>query len=541
MLATGLVVILLTYGSSPSAAHSAVESSNPTDGAVIDEPVVEITLVFIEPSEPLDEGFQVVESDGDRRPPTDWVTRDGRTFVLHFDPPITGGETGMQWSIRSADSHVVSGGFSFTVTASADETATTAEAAVPSDGVAAGADQAGDETDDAAVTRAPAPAESGSAASPPVATDQPTISSAPASITPAEGAGGVPPEGTIGMRAAAVVGRFASMAGSLVAIGALVFLVRVLRGGETEGRLVVTVARRAALIVAAGAVVEAASQVAIRSRDWMALFSPAEWVEALSTRFGGAVALHLIGAFGVATGSYFRREQVTPQSARTVRAGLTAVGVLAAGPRRPPPATGTEGVGSDDAGPSLGPPRFRWHLASTASGAALGAFALVAAAVIDGHTLSGPHPVWSALSASVHVVSGSVWLGGVLVLFLLLRGRLEAGRRLEAVDLAVRYSVLATVALVAVSMAGLVLTWAHVDSLSEIWTTTWGRLVLAKLSLVAVAASLGGVNHFVVIPSLVERTEDVGLGSRLKRLIAAEVVVIVAIVSMTALLVGAGT
>ena len=60
-----------------------------------------------------------------------------------------------------------------------------------------------------------------------------------------------------------------------------------------------------------------------------------------------------------------------------------------------------------------------------------------------------------------------------------------------ALQLAVRFSVLATIALVAVGVAGVILTVVVLDSPSELWATEWGRTLIAKTLFVAVAAAAG--------------------------------------------------
>ncbi|MDH4277183.1 MAG: CopD family protein, partial [Acidimicrobiia bacterium] len=515
---------------------SGVESSDPSAGAVLDDPVTDITLVFSDQTEPIGDGFQVVEADGDIRSPNAWESPDGRTFLLHFDPPIAGGETGVQWTIRSADSHALNGGFSFTVDAEepigpAVETAANS----PGDASAPSPEQAPAPGSDALPDSEAAPA-----AKPSFDAGRPVIESVSVAADP------IPPvpetelNGSVGMRGLALVGRLATMAGSLVAIGALIFLVRVLRGTLDEGRLVKLIARRAVLVVAGGAIAESAALVAVRSGDWSALLSPVEWATALSSRFGAAVALFLIGAFGVSTGSHFGRKPIGYQSSDMIRADMNRVGVVAAGSRSPaatnhPPLDNAEQVDA-----SLNPLLFRWHPTSASSGAMLGVVALLAATTVDGHTLGGSAPLMSAVVTVTHVLAGSVWIGGVIVLSCLLRGRMAAQRRVGAVDVAVRYSVLASVSLVGVALAGSILAYNHLDSVSQLWTTGWGRLVMAKLGLVGAAASLGGLNHFVVIPRLVTRTDDVGLGNMLKRLVSAEIVLLVIVVTVTAQLVATG-
>lgn len=543
-VAASLAALLLLLAGSPADAHAGVESSDPTAGAVIHEPVTEITLVFSDRTEPIGDGFQVIESNGEIRGPNAWESPDGRTFVLHFDPPITGGEAGLQWTIRSADSHALNGGFSFTVDAEEPIDSPVDDTADSDDGeaVAVGSDPQVAPEPEPGATLEPDPAiePDSEQTAPPIAAAQPTVDSARVDADPIPLVVDAELNGSIPMRGLGLLGRIATMVGSLVAIGAVAFLVLLLRGTSGEGRTVITLARRAALLVVAGVVAESVADVAVRGGGWGATLSPIEWTEALSSRFGSAMGLLLIGAFGVSNGSHFRREAIGSQSSEVIRADMTRVGVLAAGPRS---STGTNHPpldNVDEVGASLTPLLYRWHPTSTSSGAILGVVALLAAAVVDGHTVGGSSTFMSAVVTVAHVLAGSVWVGGIVVLLILLRRRFATQRRVEAVDLAVRYSVLASVSLVGVAVAGLLLTYTHLDSISQLWTTGWGQLVLAKLGLVAMAASLGGLNHFVVIPRLVTRTNDIGLGTALKRLVSAEIVILLTVLVLTAQLVVTG-
>ena len=460
--------------------------------------------------------------------------------MLHFEPPIAGGEADLQWSIRADDSHALTGEFAFTVdvddpidTSEPAEAATTPEPLTPDPSESSAGDEgAGTESDDAAadLEAATAPQQSADA----------TIQSVPVVADPDPIVSDAELNGSAAMQLVGLVGRVIRMIGSLVSIGALIVLVRILRGSSGEGPLVTLVARRAALAVVPGAVLEATAQVAIQNGTWASVLSPVAWTDALSGRFGAAIALYLIGAFGVSNGSYFRRVAIGHQQRDLIRADLTKVGVLAAGHRTTSATNHPPLDNADEVGATLTPLLFRWQATSATSGAGLGIVALLAAAVVDGHTIGGPGPVMGAVVTVAHVLAGSVWVGGVVVLVVLLRRRFRALRRVEAVDLAVRYSVLATVSLVVVAVAGLALTISHLGAVSELWTTGWGRLVLAKLGLVSVAAGMGALNHFVVIPRLVIRTEDDGLGIVLKRLVSAEIVVLSVVVALSAQLVVTG-
>ena len=102
---------------SPAAAHTGFESSDPADGSVTSGPVGAITLVFTADAEPTGDGFQLLDPDGTVREPAEASTTDGRTWVLLFDPPISGGSVGVRWMVKAPDAHPIDGAFTFSTPA----------------------------------------------------------------------------------------------------------------------------------------------------------------------------------------------------------------------------------------------------------------------------------------------------------------------------------------------------------------------------------------------------------------------------------------
>lgn len=112
----------------------------------------------------------------------------------------------------------------------------------------------------------------------------------------------------------------------------------------------------------------------------------------------------------------------------------------------------------------------------------------------------------------VHIVSGTVWLGGLALLVALAgtRGRLgDAAGPLWA-DLWRRFSLVAMVCVGAVVVSGLWLTWKHVGAVSQLWTTGYGLALLVKVLLVLALVSAGAFNQFWLMPRIVRarRADD---------------------------------
>ena len=73
---------------------------------------------------------------------------------------------------------------------------------------------------------------------------------------------------------------------------------------------------------------------------------------------------------------------------------------------------------------------------------------------------------------------------------------------------------------------------------ADLWSTSWGRLLLAKIALVAVAAAIGGHNRWVLIPA-VEGNGQSTVHQRLRRTVIVEAVVLLGVAVITAFLVAA--
>lgn len=131
---------------------------------------------------------------------------------------------------------------------------------------------------------------------------------------------------------------------------------------------------------------------------------------------------------------------------------------------------------------------------------------LVATPAFAGHA-SVESPVTVMFPADViHVLSSSVWVGGVAFLLLALPA---ATRELEPTDrtrmlLATlgRFSPIALASVVALAVTGLVQAYIDIRRVADLVDTTYGLLVLAKMVLLVVLVGFGWVNRDRIIPRL---------------------------------------
>jgi copper transport protein len=159
----------------------------------------------------------------------------------------------------------------------------------------------------------------------------------------------------------------------------------------------------------------------------------------------------------------------------------------------------------------------------------------------DGHTVTKGNRLLTSLVDVIHVAGGAVWLGGLICLVLLSRQRGSNSQGSDFVATVVRYSVVAAVALAAVGAAGLVLTVTILDSVSELWATAWGRILIAKVLIVGVAVAAGAFNHFVLIPEMQSISAHDDARQSLVRTMIIELTAIGVAVALTAFLVVAAS
>ena len=135
-----------------------------------------------------------------------------------------------------------------------------------------------------------------------------------------------------------------------------------------------------------------------------------------------------------------------------------------------------------------------------------------------------------------HVTSAAVWVGGLAALVLAL---LWAGRERWplAADAVPRFSGLAVVAVSWLIASGTISGYLQVRALRGLWETTYGQLLLLKLGLVLPLLLLGLYNNRRAVPRLREQIASAGERTRFLRIAGAELALMVAIVSVTAVLV----
>lgn len=473
-LATTLVLVL----AGPASAHIGLTGSQPANITSADGPLSEIRLTFSGAADTVEDQFTVTAQDGAEQPLAS-IDNDGDdVLVVRTTEPIPEGRTRVAWAIRSGDSHTMTGTLSFTVRAAPVAGAAGASDPPPSPG-ATGSDALG-----ASAGRAP----------------QKGVADHIASLA-----------------------RWLVYAALLFCVGGLGYLSLVHRGTAAEGRRLAFYVRRAAVVVVVGAAVEWLAQVVVfATGQTSALWSPSAWADVLGASFATGTALRLIGAGLVL--SFLRIDldhgfAVDPTSdldlghathERSDRGSTTVMSRAETAPLA----------------------RLRVEASPLAF---LGAALLVASEAFLGHSSTVEPRIAVLVSDAGHLVAGGLWAAGTFMLALTLWSRRRRGEPLDARLLGTRFSVMAAWALAFAGATGLILAWAILGEISGLWSTEFGRLLSAKVAVVAVVAALGAHNHRVLVPALAR--DDPADAERFRRTVTIEAALFGLVLGLTALLV----
>jgi copper transport protein len=172
--------------------------------------------------------------------------------------------------------------------------------------------------------------------------------------------------------------------------------------------------------------------------------------------------------------------------------------------------------------------------------------ALIAAAAVlvipgaSGHAAqTSPRGLALALDW-LHLISGSVWIGG-LVGLLVLWWSLGPALRTRGLAVCVpRFSNVAFVSVFVLLGSGIIATVLHMPILAALWETSYGQAILVKSGLLAAAMMLGAINLLRTKPRVAAATTkpDTAMASArlLRRIVSIETVLVVAAILAAAVL-----
>ncbi|MGN3958268.1 copper resistance protein CopC [Streptomyces sp. WAC8370] len=379
MLLGTVLLLFLLRTAAPASAHAALDGTDPGDGAVLERAPAHVTLTFSESVGLRDDSFRVLDPGGHRVRTGEAGRADGRADTARVALPggLGEGTYTVAWRVVSADSHPVSGAFTFSV---------------------------------GAPSRSAAPVDPGPTEDPLTATLHKTA-------------------------------RYLSYLAVALLVGTAVF-VALCRPPDPAPLRRPLVAAWWTLLAATVALLVLRAPYEAGTGPSAAL-DPAALGDTLTTR-PGALLLTRLGLL-VPVGAYL---------ARTARARR--------GSTRP-----AAGVG------------------------VVLAVALALTWAAAEHAAAGPQVPVAMASSVLHLLATAVWLGGLAALLTTLR----ASRSAPGAATVVRFSRTAFAAVTVLVVTGVYQSWRGLGSWQALTATTYGRLLLTKVALVAVLLSAAAVSR----------------------------------------------
>ncbi|MES1248811.1 MAG: copper resistance protein CopC [Actinomycetota bacterium] len=163
-------------------------------------------------------------------------------------------------------------------------------------------------------------------------------------------------------------------------------------------------------------------------------------------------------------------------------------------------------------------------------GAALAAAAVLLVPGAAGHAAQTSPRALSIALDWLHLVAGSLWVGGLIGLLLL-------RRNVAALVVTVpRFSNVAFASVVVLLGTGVGASVVHLPTLSSLWDTSYGTAILVKAGLLLAAMALAAVNLLRTRPALLRPVPPASAAILLRRLVACETVLVAAAIAAAAVL-----
>jgi len=126
----------------------------------------------------------------------------------------------------------------------------------------------------------------------------------------------------------------------------------------------------------------------------------------------------------------------------------------------------------------------------------------------------------------LHLVSGSIWVGGLVGLLVLWRSLPAAERTAGLLVCVPRFSNTAFVSVMVLLGTGVGASVLHLPVLSALWLTSYGKVILIKAGILLAAMGLASVNLLRTKPGLTRAEAGEASARLLRRLVAGETVLV---------------
>ncbi len=162
--------------------------------------------------------------------------------------------------------------------------------------------------------------------------------------------------------------------------------------------------------------------------------------------------------------------------------------------------------------------------------AALGAVITLWSFTRIGH-VTDVETIYASTLLLLHLCVAAFWIGALYPIYQSIKGTLSLD---IAASLAERFGLIASILVPILIIAGVILSWLLVGSWGVLFTSIYGRVLILKISIVAVLLALAAVNKLRFVPSLLNGSQKAAkhLGLSIKF----EVICVVGVLCVTAIL-----
>ncbi|MFE2247432.1 copper resistance CopC/CopD family protein [Streptomyces lavendulae] len=406
LVLAALLASLFT-AASPASAHAALTASDPKDGAVVATAPAQVTLSFSEQVAMGDDSIRVMDPQGKRVDTgelRDMCSGSTVRYGTALHSGLPNGTYTVAWQAVSADSHPVSGAFTFSVGAP----------------------------------------------------------SATSVSLPDRQAGGGPVGVVYG------IARYAAYAGFTVLVGGAAFILLCWRRGSAERSLQKLVVRGWVTLTAATLAMLVLRTPYTGSGKFADVFDLDGLQAVLETKTGASFVsrLLLLGAaalfIAVLFGAYARRQKTSAAEA----------------------VDGT-GAGTGDEAAAEAEKETSDLAFGLAIGGTVVAGGIAATWALAEHASTGIQPGLARPVDILHLLAVAAWLGGLVALLVALHKVPDIER--EAVQ---RFSRVAFISVLVLAVTGVYQSWRQLGSWSALTGTSYGRLLIIKVALVAVLVAI---------------------------------------------------
>ena len=136
----------------------------------------------------------------------------------------------------------------------------------------------------------------------------------------------------------------------------------------------------------------------------------------------------------------------------------------------------------------------------------------------------------------LHLVAGSIWIGGLIGLLVVWRS-LPAAKRVAGLAVCVpRFSNVAFVSVMVLLATGVGASVLHLPVLSALWLTSYGKAILVKAGILVAAMALASINLLKTKPGLARAAVGESSARLLRRVVAGETVLVAGAILVAAIL-----